>query len=524
MTPRASRRVAAWGAALLMVACGGDGGASDAAGPGADGGPDAAPEVAAPDGAAGDDDSRPEADSGVEAGGDAAPELAEPPPELPELPELADLPDPGPDAEPPADTGPDDESEVEQLDECPVATDDELARQAVILSGQTVVEISIGLSGVAMERLRKQPYQYVEGTVSVVDADGTLGPYQVTVRLKGGGNGEPGEGSFQDIDHKPAFKIDMNRIVPCQTLAGLSKLTLNNMVQDPSMLHEWLAYGLYRERELPAARVGYAWVRVNAQDYGLYANIEVYDQRGFRHEHFESTDHLYEGQSGSDFTQSLSASFEIDHGDPKDRSDLEAAIAELAAAPLEGLVVATHERFDWPSVAAMLAVERFAGQHDGYTQQRNNFYAHSDDDGRFTLLPWGQDMAFTQTLVFGLIKGVLAKRCVRDPDCNWLFQQALAATVEGVVDGNLVARAEERAATLQPWVEADPRRPYSLSEHQAELDSTLTYLSEQPARLMDAVQCVADPSRDGDGDGYDCVHDCDDTLSLVYPGSVPLCP
>ncbi|MEZ4265875.1 MAG: CotH kinase family protein [Myxococcota bacterium] len=526
----AYRSGAVWALTVACLACGGAG--SDS--PAADGEIDTpVAEVGAPDGGAADDG--PDAPD-LEV--DAEPEdVAEPAPEIEPQPEIEpdDLPaDPGPEVE--AETGDADATDgpsdaastADEIDAtteegCPDPTADETLRQALILSGQNVVEISIGLSQSNIAYLRTHPYSYVAGTIALADASGLLGPFEVAIRLKGGGKGNDG-GSFQDIDNKPSFKVDMNRLVPCQTLAGMSKMTLNNMVQDPSMLHEWVAYGLYRNRDLPAPRVGYAWVTVNGQEYGLYANIEVYDQRAFRHEHFPSTAHLYEGQSGSDFSVSLAGGFEVDHGDPLDRSDLDAAIAALVAAPPEGLVATTNAHFHWPAVATFLAVENFVGQQDGYTQQRNNFYAHSDDDGRFTLLPWGHDTTLGTPLLFGYLKGNIAKRCLRDPDCHLLYEEAMAATVIEVSTGNLIQRVQDRAATLEPWVVADPRRPYTLAEHYAERDTLLLFLSEQPVRLMSSVACAADTTTDSDKDGYDCIHDCDDSLSSVYPGSVALCP
>lgn len=520
--------------ALLCVACTGAGPASPDAPDAASVSDEDAPERASDTGAT-DIDTAPLDVPAVEIDADAV----ERPPEI--------QPDPGPDIDAdatthdlPDDTGPDDATadglaEVDSASDgdggdgetatsgCPAATPANLARQAVFLSGQAVVEISIGLTQSNIAHLRAYPYQYVSASFSLADSAGLLGPYEVAVRLKGGGDGTQG-GSFQDIDHKPSFKVDMNRIVPCQAIAGMTKLTLNNMVQDPSMLHEWVAYGLYRDRDLPAPRVGYGWVVVNGQEYGLYSNIEVYDQAVFRKGHFPSTQHLYEGPSGSDFSGSLSGGFEVDHGDPLDRSDLDAAIAALVAAPPEGLVATTNTHFHWPAVATFLAVERFVGQQDGYTQERNNFYAHSDNDGRFTLLPWGHDTVLESPLLFGYLKGNIAKRCLRDPDCHLLMDEALAATAQDVAQGTLLGRIKDRAATLAPWVKADPRRPYSIAEHLAEVDILLHFIEQQPGRFASSIACAADQTTDFDGDGYDCTHDCDDTLTTVYPGSVALCP
>ena len=92
----------------------------------------------------------------------------------------------------------------------------------------------------------------------------------VGLRLKGGW------GSFRNLDQKAAFKIKTN-FVKGQNFFGLKKMTLNNMVQDPTMLHEATVYRLYREMGVAAPRVGYVNVYVNGINYGLHANIETYD-------------------------------------------------------------------------------------------------------------------------------------------------------------------------------------------------------------------------------------------------------
>ena len=66
-----------------------------------------------------------------------------------------------------------------------------------------------------------------------------------------------------------------------QRFLGLKKLTLNNMVQDASMVHEGLAYRAFRAVGVPAPRTGYAFVRLNGSAYGVYLkrveslNVEV---------------------------------------------------------------------------------------------------------------------------------------------------------------------------------------------------------------------------------------------------------
>jgi hypothetical protein len=58
------------------------------------------------------------------------------------------------------------------------------------------------------------------------------------------------------------FKIDFGQYVPDQRFDGLRRLTLNNMVQDRSMIREHVAYQAYAWLGVPAPRHGYAelWV------------------------------------------------------------------------------------------------------------------------------------------------------------------------------------------------------------------------------------------------------------------------
>ena len=66
------------------------------------------------------------------------------------------------------------------------------------------------------------------------------------------------------------------------------------------MIHESLAYTAFRATGVPAPRTGYAYVRVNGDDYGLHLNVETLDSvslptlRPFD----ADTQHLYEGEGG----------------------------------------------------------------------------------------------------------------------------------------------------------------------------------------------------------------------------------
>ena len=92
-------------------------------------------------------------------------------------------------------------------------------------------------------------------TFALTVGDLAFGPKQVEVKLKG-------HGSFRPLGEKAAFKV---KFAKTDRLLGLKSLTLNNMVQDPSMLHEALGYEVLRAAGVPAPRTGFAYVRVNGR-------------------------------------------------------------------------------------------------------------------------------------------------------------------------------------------------------------------------------------------------------------------
>ena len=181
------------------------------------------------------------------------------------------------------------------------------------------------------------------------------GPLQVGVRLKG-------HGSFQPLSGKASFKLKLNW-VSGQKLLGLKKMTLNNMAQDPSRIHELLAYTLHRAAGVPASRSGFTFVTLNGEDYGLYSNIETYDDVSLG-KLLGETQHLYEGSYdagfGADLLPGHETAFEVDEGDETDRSDLTALIA--AAGRSDGAFSDNVAAFaDLAEMTRMWAVENYTG-------------------------------------------------------------------------------------------------------------------------------------------------------------------
>lgn len=327
-------------------------------------------------------------------------------------------------------------------------------------------------------------YQPAEFTLRV---DGVpQEPADVGIRLKGG------FGSFRPFGGgKAAFKVKFNEFVKGQTFFGLKKLTLNNMVQDPSMIHEVLAYEAFRAVGVAAPRTGYAFVRVNEADYGIYLNVEALDSIALAR-WFDSTGHLYEGAYGVDAAPADVGAFEVDEGDDEDLQDLEA----LAAAAEDGdgdWSEGMDAVADLKQMTRMWAVERYVGHWDGYAGvphggHPNNYYLHSERNETlapaFTMLPWGTDQTWDDHVPFDAEGGLLFNRCFADVSCGEEYRESLLEVRATAAALDFDARATELAELLEPWQARETEWPsHSPTEIADAVDAARAFIAGRPGEL-----------------------------------------
>ncbi|MEN9577127.1 MAG: hypothetical protein RJA70_136 [Pseudomonadota bacterium] len=283
----------------------------------------------------------------------------------------------------------------------------------------TLPRIDLTVSEASEAALRADPRTYVAARFEFADSKGRVGPLEIGVRAKGRA------GSYRSFDKKMAFKLDFNRLERGQKLFGLGKLNLNNMVQDPSGVREWLSYRIFGNQGVPVPRTGYARVYVNKVEFGVYLTLESTDDAGFLKRHFPSTSVLYEGGYGQDLFAGSEAEFEEDAGADPERIALRRLTNLLAQASAqdayESLAVAVH----WDEVIAAMATELFVGHGDGYALARNNYFLHFDGDGRVSLIPWGTDKTLTRARGLKEGSGLLFSACVGDSDCRRAYGFAL---------------------------------------------------------------------------------------------------
>ncbi len=353
-----------------------------------------------------------------------------------------------------------------------------------------VVEIHLGgLSEEELDALELEPGVEQKGTFELTVDGLTKGVplADVGIRLKGG------TGSARPVKTgKSGLKIRFDKFVKGQLFFGIRRLTLNNMIQDPSMVHETLSYELFHTLGLPASRTGYAFVTLNGAKYGLFLNLETLDEISLPQWFGDTTQHLYEADAPkTDLTPGSAEKFEVDEGDEADVSDLEALIDAV-----------NDEEGDWSDgvdpvadlerLADQWAVERYIAHWDGYAGiagvfRPNNYYLHSDLAGVFQMMPWGTDQTWERDdLEFDEpAGGVMFNKCLEDVSCTTLYLEGLTdvhCAVPGLEHGAHIAQL---AAMLEPYQgeEDEVKRESTTEEIAAEVEGVEDFAALRAQQL-----------------------------------------
>ena len=341
-----------------------------------------------------------------------------------------------------------------------------------------VLHFNIRLSDVAINSLRSNRLTYVKGALDVPEGDWG----DVDVKLKSY------VGSSRTIDQKCAFKIDLNDYSG-RKWHGLGKLTLNNMVQDNTYVHEWAAYELFRAMGVPAPRVGYARVSVNDTDFGLYLMLESIDQDFLEEWYPDPSGNLYEGAYGVDLYDYYIASFDYKGGSGvSDRSDIQ----ELVDILDDGATDANYERLktvmDMDEFLANMAVEGLIMHWDGYSTA-NNYRLYKDPTtGLFQIIPWGTDQTFLSAYFSAWTgRGRMFQWCLSVGSCSERYDEILLEATYMMDALDLDTRVADLESNLRDDIETDPRREFDLPTHDYYLSYTESNMISYPQTVRDQL-------------------------------------
>ncbi|HEY6228568.1 MAG TPA: CotH kinase family protein [Verrucomicrobiae bacterium] len=244
-------------------------------------------------------------------------------------------------------------------------------------------------------------FNYVHGALDFNGASFS----NVAVRYKG--NGTYLQARNTD---KKSLKIDLNKYIKGQKLAGLTTLNLHNEVTDASYMNEALSFKLYRDAGAPAPRTAYARVNIDAGDehkndyMGLYVIVENVDH--------EFTKERFKVKGGALFKPVTPSLFE-DLGDdwdkykqtfdPKDKPSKEeiARVIETCRFVTKSsdadFAAKLGDYIELDEFARYMAVTVYLSDLDGILGPGQNFYLFlHPTTHKFHFIAWDQDHSFGQ--------------------------------------------------------------------------------------------------------------------------------
>ncbi len=347
-------------------------------------------------------------------------------------------------------------------------------RPAAALRFDRIIDLALQIDPPLIASLRGNGDAEVPARLTVAGGAEEAASAAVTVRLKGQ------LGSKRSIDDKPAFKIDT---ADGERVLGFEHLTLNNMVQDPTMLHEALGYRVYDAAGVPVPATSYVRLMVNGAPYGLYLLVETIDRQFLRRRFGDDSGVLYEGAYGSDFNEGDEKTFELDEGDDPDRRELRRLI-EAVAAPGDGVFYGDSPLVDTPAFLSMMAVQALINDWDNYYRSNNYRIYWNPSARRWWFIPTGIDQTFThhQTKVFGAT-GTLFRKCVRSERCRADYVDTVRRVADRFEELQLGGMMDHLLTVIGAASNADPKKPYSESDMESARRKMRQLIASRPAEV-----------------------------------------
>lgn len=98
------------------------------------------------------------------------------------------------------------------------------------------------------------------------------------VGIRAKGNSSLSMIASDDTTDRYSFKVKFDEYVDGQTLDGLSKIALNNVMSDATYMKEYLSYDLLEKMGVPTPAFAFTNIKVNGKEWGLYFAVEVIEE------------------------------------------------------------------------------------------------------------------------------------------------------------------------------------------------------------------------------------------------------
>ena len=311
-------------------------------------------------------------------------------------------------------------------------------------------------------------------------------------------------------NNRYSFKVEFDHYDSSKTYYGLDKLNLNNLIQDNTMMKDYLVYRLMGDFGVAAPLCSYVYLTVNGEDWGLYLAVEGVEEAFLRRNYGSSYGELYKPDSmnggGGGRASNDDVKLQYVDNDPDSYSNIfNNAKTDVSQADQERLIASLkqlsqgadlEEILDTDAVLRYFVVHNFVCNFDSYTGSMVHNYYLYEEDGVLSMIPWDYNLAFgsfqeqmsaTELVNFPIDTPVSSGDLESRPMVAWIFQdesytrlyhQYFSQFLTDFVDsGVLEERIDAMAALLDPYVQLDPTKFCTYGEFQTAADTLKEFCS-----------------------------------------------
>ena len=272
----------------------------------------------------------------------------------------------------------------------------------------------------------------------------------VAVHLKGA------LGSFRPVDNKPGLTLRFDKFVPGQCFHGLSKISLNNEVQDPSFIADKLCRELFNQAGVPVPRADYATVELNGRPLGLYLLTEGWDKPFLKRHFADVTGNFYDPPIAVDINRPLRVSSGLH---PEDHAALKKVCQAATNGDVARRVGDLRQCLDLDRFLTLLTLDVMLWNWDGYALNRNNYRVfHDASTHRLVFMPHGMDQMFWKPLgpIITGRAGLVARGLLQTEEGRRLYLERFNQVYPRVFNAPaLTNRVRELAARIRPALTND---------------------------------------------------------------------
>lgn len=345
-----------------------------------------------------------------------------------------------------------------------------------------------------------------------------------------------------------SFKLEFDHYDSTNQYYGLDKLSLSSMIQDNTMMKDYLTYRMMNEFGVPAPLCSFVYITINGEEWGLYLAAEAVEEsflmRNYGRNHGELYKPNYIGMGGG-----LGDGQELDFEDfadseapenmPPDgsgsammpgindttlqyvddqiinyssifnnaKTDVTLADKQRLIASLKALssYEVLESVLDADQVIRYFVVHNYVVNADSYTGSMVHNYYLYEDSGRLSMIPWDYNLAF------GTFHGTDAARMLSDdidaplcvtgsgrPMIDWIFSSEEYTALyheyfqEFLDTVDIDAIIDQAQTLISPYVKKDPTKFCTYEEFDKGVETLSAFCQLR-------TRSIADQLAGGDG-------------------------